>query len=90
MKYIIDVPDNTTWIQVSTDRLTPYTEPDRKAVEDEVWDFARAINYMGYNDFVSCFSGKTEEAVMNYPTPKLKPNTKQGRIGRMRFVLGMR
>lgn len=39
MKYIVDVPDNTTWIQVSTDRLEPYIEPDRKAIEDEVWEF---------------------------------------------------
>lgn len=41
MKYMIDVPDNTTWIQVSTDRLEPYTEPDRKAIEDEVWNLAK-------------------------------------------------
>ena len=24
-------------------KLTPYTEPDRNAIEDEVWDFARRI-----------------------------------------------
>lgn len=71
-KYIIDVPDNATWIQVSTDRLTPYTEPDRKAIEDEVWEFAKAINYLGYDEFISCFGGKTEEMVYELSYSEVK------------------
>ena len=57
MKYIIDVPDGTKWIEayytvdylryqgdtIMVDSLIPYTEPDREAVENEVWEFARRI-----------------------------------------------
>ncbi len=28
-------------------RLTPYTEPDRKAIEDEVWEFVRMFSCLG-------------------------------------------
>ena len=31
-----------TWVNTDL-KMTPYTEPDRKAIEDEVWDFARRI-----------------------------------------------
>lgn len=31
--------------QDGLNKLTPYTEPDRKAVEDEVWSIAREIAY---------------------------------------------
>ena len=82
MKYIIDVPDEHTDIKVFyTDadmkiiqsmRCEPYTVPDRKAIEDEVWEFARAINYMGYDDFVSCFGGKTEEMVYELSYSEVK------------------
>lgn len=30
--------------------LTPYTEPDRKAIEDEVWEFVRIITDMTYQE----------------------------------------
>lgn len=72
-------------------RLEPYTEPDRKAVDlqyardienvarmnynegtKDAWDFAKAINYMGYDDFVSCFGGKTEEAVYELSYSEVK------------------
>lgn len=40
----------------------------------DAWDFAKAINYMGYDDFVSCFGGKTEEVVyeLSYSEVKAK------------------
>lgn len=40
----------------------------------DAWEFARAINYLGYDDFVSCFGGKTEEAVyeLSYSEVKAK------------------
>lgn len=40
----------------------------------DAWEFARAINYMGYDDFVSCFNGKTEEVVyeLSYSEVKAK------------------
>ena len=53
MKYIIDVPDNTKQVDAmylwyplksySLSELEPYTEPDCKAIEDEVWELARRI-----------------------------------------------
>ena len=50
----------------------PYTEPDRKAIENDVWDVARAVNDMGYDDFVSCFGGKTEEMVYELSYSEVK------------------
>jgi hypothetical protein len=60
MKYIIDLnPDcvdggflrmpirvagEDQWIKTKA-LFTPYTEPDRKAIEDEVWSLAREIAY---------------------------------------------
>ena len=38
----------------------------------DAWDFAKAINYMGYDDFVSCFGGKTEEAVYELSYSEVK------------------
>lgn len=50
-------------LRLSKENIEPCTEPNLKAIETEVWDFARAINDMRYDDFVSCFDGKTEEQV---------------------------
>lgn len=38
----------------------------------DAWEFARAINYMGYDDFVSCFGGKTEEMVYELSYSEVK------------------
>ena len=51
MKYIIDIPDDTQKIigfrqdysLIYVD-MTPYSEPDRKAIEDEVWATAIKID----------------------------------------------
>ena len=59
-------------LRISKEDITTYTEPDHKAVGNEVWDFARAINYMGYDDFVSCFGGKTEEMVYELSYSEVK------------------
>ena len=65
MKYIIDVPDGHTDIKVFyTDadmkiiqsmRCEPYTEPDRKAIEDEVWGLVGVIANMDNNDYGRVF-----------------------------------
>lgn len=71
MKYIIDVPDNTKWLEyyqpgsssnicfhgtaVGINELKPYTEPDCKAIEDEVWEFARKLSCMKYEETRDCF-----------------------------------
>lgn len=81
MKYIIDIPDDTTCINVLKyeDRkcvaarsyiipdLTPYTESDCKAIEDEavetiendVWEFVRIITDMTEAQRKECFGGAT-------------------------------
>jgi len=38
----------------------------------DAWDFARAVNDMGYDDFVSCFDGKTEEMVYELSYSEVK------------------
>ena len=65
MKYIIDVPDEHTDIKVFyTDadmkiiqsmRCEPYTEPDRKAIENEVWEFAGKIFEMNTNTYAEIY-----------------------------------
>lgn len=77
MKYIIDVPDEHTDIKVFyTDadmkiiqsmRCKPYTEPDRKAIEDEVWKMARLISYDGglkLTDLYECYKCSSIQEVM--------------------------
>ena len=70
-KYIIDVPDegkyrlgqeyifanNGERIAVSCNLadLTPYTEPDQEAIEDEVWEFVRRIIGMTEDKYCECF-----------------------------------
>jgi len=52
MKYIIDIPtemDEATaryWNETTDMTLVPYTEPDRKVIEDEVWAFASMLMNM--------------------------------------------
>lgn len=35
--------------------LTPYIEPDRKAIEDEVWEFAKTVSIMKPEDKRECW-----------------------------------
>ena len=72
MKYIIDIPDDTTCINALKyeDRkcvaarsyiipdLTPYTEPDIGDVEDEVWSFAWKIFSMDIREYAEIFDDK--------------------------------
>ena len=53
-------------------RLTPYTEPDREAIENETWELAERIADMSYDDFISCFEGETEEYVYGLPYHEVK------------------
>ena len=78
MKYIIDIPDNTHWIQwimegtkdhhpymdwINVEDLRFYTESDRKAIEDEVWRLADNIHGMSIQDKMSCFGFALTSAV---------------------------
>lgn len=40
-------------------KLTPYTEPDRKAIEDDVWEFVRTVTDMTETQRKECFGGVT-------------------------------
>jgi len=53
-------------------RIKPYTEPDRKAIENETWELAERIADMSYDDFISCFEGETEEYVYGLPYHEVK------------------
>lgn len=85
-KYIIDIPDDTTYINalkyednkcvaamsyVIPD-LIPYTEPDRKAVENEVWDFATSCIDMDGNDFCRCFEYDSVYCLTEYTYSEAK------------------
>lgn len=55
--------------------LTPYTEPDRKAIEDEVWKLADTIHGMIIQDKMSCFGFSLTSAVtsnLSYQEAKAK------------------
>ena len=89
MKYIIDIPDDTTYINALKYEdskcvaarsyiipdLTSYTEPDRKAIEDEVWELADNIHRMIIQDKVLCFGFAKTSAVtsnLSYQEAKAK------------------
>lgn len=51
--------ENSTkhWLHTGL-KVTPYTEPDHKAIEDEVWDFMRFMfQFMDSVDRFKCFGG---------------------------------
>ena len=69
-KYIIEVPDNTQWIQwmnvsekdgsacfdyKAQKDLTPYIESDQEAIENEVWEFVRYVLGMTEDKYCECF-----------------------------------
>lgn len=69
MKYIVDLPKNARWIEiyhevnyltyegntVLIEKLEPYTEPDFKSVEDEVWELADYMCRMSQTEKSQCF-----------------------------------
>lgn len=51
------------WYKLSEtiiNRLTPYTEPDRKDIEDEVWHLARTIESMSVGEIMNIFDVREE------------------------------
>ena len=69
----ISVPNRQRTYHVLTGfKLEPYTEPDREAIENEVWELAERIADMSYDDFISCFEGETEEYVYGLPYHEVK------------------
>ena len=37
-------------VRLDDTEITPYTEPDREAIEDEVWEFAKKVRLEGFID----------------------------------------
>ena len=82
MKYIIDVPDNTKQIDAMylwhvlksypLSELEPYIEPDRKAIEDEVWEFIRICLVMDGFDFVDAFDSCSYINLLKYSYQEAK------------------
>lgn len=52
--------------------LTPYTEPDRKAIEDEVWEFGKKCLKMDGNDFYEIFGSCDALCLTNFSYQEAK------------------
>lgn len=54
-------------LEIVLTNVVPYTK-------DEVWELIKDINYLGYDDFVTCFNGMTEEQIfeLSYQEAKEK------------------
>lgn len=93
MKYIIDLPENTVWVDATKSNikngyitftsnimpiteLTPYTEIDKKEIEDNVWEFATICTKMNGADSVDVFGGFSLDSFANlsYQEAKTKYN----------------
>jgi len=51
----IIIGDKTFNIPTEMVFIGPYTEPDRKSIEDEVWKFVKTVSDMSYFDTEKCF-----------------------------------
>lgn len=89
MKYIIDVPEDrvnngklslfaevesplSTRIQTGI-KCEPYTEPDRKAIEDDVWELADYMCKMSQTERCLCFGfSYSSEVYMNLTCQEAK------------------
>lgn len=71
MKYIIDIPNELAeataryWNETTDMTLVPYTEPDRKAIEDEVWENTWKM-FMTPEDFGATMGDSYSEAKAKY------------------------
>ena len=64
-----------TWVNTDL-KMTPYTEPDRKAIEDEVWSLAREIAYcMGLQECI--YAGMLHDDIYNSASGVLEKLTYQ-------------
>ena len=61
-----------TWVNTDL-KMTPYTEPDRKAIEDEVWELADYMCRMGVQERDLCFGFQsTTEVTANLSCQEAK------------------
>lgn len=88
-KYIIDIPEETmylnawkcendkcVWIETcDASDFTPYTEPDREAIENEVWEFVKILGSISQNQRKEIFGDVAYWYVLdtfNYQQAKTK------------------
>lgn len=87
MKYIIDVPnsfvDITNGLHIPIDKevnfridtglkVIPYIEPNRKVIEDEVWEFATICTKMNGADSVDVFGGFSPDSFTKFSYQEAK------------------
>ena len=79
MKYIVDIPSelvlkddgysfsdgNSYCITGNLSKLTPYAEPDRNVIENEVWEFYKTISNMKIHEKESAFGTSSWWKVIN-------------------------
>ena len=58
--------------RLSKEDIEPYTKPDRKAIEDEVWEFATSCIDMDGNDFYICFENDSVYSLTEYTYSEAK------------------
>ena len=73
----ISVPNRQRTYHVITGfKLEPYTEPDRKAIEDEVWEFATTCIKMDGADSVDVFGDFSPNSFTKYSYQEAKAKYK--------------
>ena len=59
-------------LRISKEDIEPYTEPNRKAIENEVWDFATSCIDMDGIDFYRCFENDSVYYLTEYTYSEAK------------------
>ena len=59
-------------LRISKEDITTYTEPDRKVIEDEVWEFATTCTKMDGSDSVDVFGGFSVDSFTKYSYQEAK------------------
>ena len=88
MKYVIDIPDDIYHVVLMNgvgqtcsfhkkSDLMPYTELNRKAIEDEVWEFAATCTKMSGADSVDAFGDYSIGSFTKYSYQEAKSKYKE-------------
>ncbi len=59
-------------LRIDEEDVSIYTEPDREAVENEVWELVKVIEEMEFDDYEKCFSNYGHEAFFDHPYQEAK------------------
>ena len=69
-------------------QLEPYTEPDRKAIEDEVWEFAMKCLSMDGSEFCDVFDSCDALCLTNYSYQDAKARYESWKAEREQILVG--